>query len=198
MITSGDNNAKSFLSMPVSSIVQQNMAILDRSQTAAEAIAVMRDRSVRSVLVSDSKKEIIGLVSKTDILYRIVSLHKSPERTRIEDIMSSPIISVPPEVSILDALAAMEKHNIRQLVVSSNSKVYGTISREDIVIRTEKAVVQTLNAFKLDSAVCIMSPFASTSLIDKRDGLVCPHCSNQYNDKELLSKHVKVIHSNTQ
>ena len=198
MITSGDNNAKSFLSMPVSSIVQQNMAILDRSQTAAEAIAVMRDRSVRSVLVSDSKKEIIGLVSKTDILYRIVSLHKSPERTRLEDIMSSPIISVPPEVSIIDALAAMEKHNIRQLVVSSNSKVYGTISREDIVIRTEKAVVQTLNAFKLDSAVCIMSPFASTSLIDKRDGLVCPHCSNQYNDKELLSKHVKVIHSNTQ
>jgi predicted transcriptional regulator len=198
LITSGDNNAKSFLSMPVSSIVQQNMAILDRSQTAAEAIAVMRDRSVRSVLVSDSKKEIIGLVSKTDILYRIVSLHKSPERTRLEDIMSSPIISVPPEVSILDALAAMEKHNIRQLVVSSNSKVYGTISREDIVIRTEKAVVQTLNAFKLDSAVCIMSPFASTSLIDKRDGLVCPHCSNQYNDKELLSKHVKVIHSNTQ
>ena len=198
MITSGDNNAKSFLSMPVSSIVQQNMAILDRSQTAAEAIAVMRDRSVRSVLVSDSKKEIIGLVSKTDILYRIVSLHKSPERTRIEDIMSSPIISVPPEVSILDALAAMEKHNIRQLVVSSNSKVYGTISREDIVIRTEKAVVQTLNAFKLDSAVCIMSPFASTSLMDKRDELVCPHCSNQYKDKELLSKHVKVIHSDTQ
>jgi predicted transcriptional regulator len=198
LITSGDNNAKSFLSMPVSSIVQQNMAILDRSQTAAEAIAIMRDRSVRSVLVSDSKKEIIGLVSKTDILYRIVSLHKSPERTRIEDIMSSPIISVPPEVSILDALAAMEKHNIRQLVVSSNSKVYGTISREDIVIRTEKAVVQTLNAFKLDSAVCIMSPFASTSLIDKRDALVCPHCNNQYNDKELLSKHVKVIHSNTQ
>jgi predicted transcriptional regulator len=198
LITSGDNNAKSFLSMPVSSIVQQNMAILDHFQTAAEAIAVMRDRSVRSVLVSDSKKEIIGLVSKTDILYRIVSLHKSPERTRLEDIMSSPIISVPPEVSIIDALAAMEKHNIRQLVVSSNSKVYGTISREDIIIRTEKAVVQTLNAFKLDSAVCIMSPFASTSLMDKRNGLVCPHCSNQYNDKELLSKHVKVIHSDTQ
>jgi predicted transcriptional regulator len=198
LIASGDNNAKSFLSMPVSSIVQKNMAILDHFQTAAEAIAVMRDRSVRSVLVSDSKKEIIGLVSKTDILYRIVSLHKSPERTRLEDIMSSPIISVPPEVSIIDALAAMEKHNIRQLVVSSNSKVYGTISREDIIIRTEKAVVQTVNAFKLDSAVCIMSPFASTSLMDKRNGLVCPHCSNQYNDKELLSKHVKVIHSDTQ
>jgi predicted transcriptional regulator len=198
VIASGDNNAKSFLSMPVSSIVQKNMAILDHFQTAAEAIAVMRDRSVRSVLVSDSKKEIIGLVSKTDILYRIVSLHKSPERTRLEDIMSSPIISVPPEVSIIDALAAMEKHNIRQLVVSSNSKVYGTISREEIIIRTEKAVVQTVNAFKLDSAVCIMSPFASTSLMDKRNGLVCPHCSNQYNDKELLSKHVKVIHSDTQ
>jgi CBS domain-containing protein len=198
LISPGDNNAKSFLSMPVSSILQQNIAILDHSQTAANAIEVMRDRSVRSILVSDSKKEVIGLVSKTDILYRLVSLRKPPARTRLEEIMSSPIISVPPNVSILDALAAMEKHNIRQLVVSSHSKVYGTISREDIIIKTEKALVQTLNAFKSDSAVCIMSPFASTSLINNRDSLLCPHCSNQYNDKELLSKHVKVIHSDTQ
>jgi CBS domain-containing protein len=197
LISTGDNNAKSFLSMPVSSILQRNIAILDRLQTAADAITAMQDLSVRSVLVSDTKKEIIGLVSKTDILYRLISLHKLPARTRLEEIMSSPIISVPPEVTILDALAAMEKHSIRQLVVSSNSKVYGIISREDIIIKTEKAVMQTMNAFKLDSAVCIMSPFASTSLMDKRDGLTCPHCSNQYNNKELLSKHVKVIHSNS-
>ena len=183
--------------MPVSSILQRNIAILDRLQTAADAITAMRDLSVRSVLVSDTKKEIIGLVSKTDILYRLLSLHKSPARTRLEEIMSSPIISIQPEVTILDALAAMEKHNIRQLVVSSNSKVYGTIGREDIIIKTEKAVMQTMNAFKLDSAVCIMSPIASTSLMDKRDGLTCPHCSNQYNNKELLSKHVKVIHSDS-
>jgi CBS-domain-containing membrane protein len=180
LISTGDNNAKSFLSMPVSSILQRNIAILDRLQTAADAITAMQDLSVRSVLVSDTKKEIIGLVSKTDILYRLISLHK-----------------LPPEVTILDALAAMEKHSIRQLVVSSNSKVYGIISREDIIIKTEKAVMQTMNAFKLDSAVCIMSPFASTSLMDKRDGLTCPHCSNQYNNKELLSKHVKVIHSDS-
>ncbi|MDF2770020.1 MAG: hypothetical protein K0S91_2856, partial [Nitrososphaeraceae archaeon] len=32
-------------------------------------------------------------------------------------------------------------------------------------------------------------------LMDKRDVLTCPHCSNQYNNKELLSKHVKAIHS---
>jgi signal-transduction protein with cAMP-binding, CBS, and nucleotidyltransferase domain len=177
LISTEDNNAKSFLSMPVSSILQRNMAILDRFQTAADAITAMRDLSVRSVLVADTKKEIIGLVSKTDILYRL--------------------LSVPPEVTIFDALAAMEKHNIRQLVVSSDSKVYGTISREDIIIKTEKAVVQTVNSFKLDSAVCIMSPFASTSLMNKRDGLTCPHCSNQYNNKELLSKHVKVIHSDS-
>src|SRR5919112_1013936 len=129
--------------MPVSSILQQNIAILDRLQTAADAITAMQDLSVRSVLVSDTKKEIIGLVSKTDILYRLISLHKLPARTRLEEIMSSPIISVTPEVTILDALAAMEKHNIRQLVVSSNSKIYGTISREDINITTRNCCQNT-------------------------------------------------------
>jgi CBS domain-containing protein len=195
MINASDPSTRSLLSMPVSSILNPNIPILDHFQTAADAITTMKERSVRSVLISSRKKEIIGVVSKTDILYRVVSLHKSPVKVVLEEIMSSPIISIPPNMSIADAFSVMEKHDIRQVVVSFDSKIYGMVDREDTIIRMEKALIETANAFKIDSPLCILDPMASTHIANKRSMLACPHCQTEYKDKELLSKHVKVIHS---
>jgi CBS domain-containing protein len=194
MSNTGELNARSFLSMQVSYILHPNVAILDQFQTTSDAIKLMKDRSIRSVLVTDTKKEVIGLVSKTDILYRVLALHKSPARVTLEEIMTTPIISIPPSMSIADALSVMEKHVIRQVAVSSGNKVYGLISRDDIIVKMEKALVETVNAFKVESPLCIMSPFASTSLTEKKATLICPQCSNEFHDKELLAKHVKEIH----
>jgi CBS domain-containing protein len=192
----GDIGPKPFLSLPISSLLHANIAILDKDKTAADAISAMKEFSSRSVLVSDPKKEIIGLVSKTDILYKALSLHKrSPAKIVLEEIMSSPIISIPPGMSISDALSVLEKHDIRQVVVSSGSKVYGIISRDDIMTKMERAFLETFNAFEIDSPLCIMSPFAYTRVLDKRSILICPHCQGEYRNKELLAKHVKSSHS---
>jgi signal-transduction protein with cAMP-binding, CBS, and nucleotidyltransferase domain len=196
MIDGKDFGTKSFLSMPISSLLQSNIAILDRYKTAADAINAMKQHSTRSVLVSDLKKEIIGLVSKTDILYKAVSLHKQPpSQVVLEDIMSAPIISIRPEMTIVDALSVLEKHVIRQVVVSSGSEVYGIISRDDIMMKMERALVETFNAFKMDSPVCVMSPFASTDASEHDSSLTCPHCQIEYRSKDLLLEHVKITHA---
>ena len=121
------------------------MIILDKNKTAADAVSVMKENSVRCVLVSGSENNnIIGLVSKTDILYRVVSLHKNPEKVALKDIMSSPIISIPLDMSISDTLSVMEKHDIRQAVerTSGSTNIYGIIDREDIITKMEKVSVQ--------------------------------------------------------
>jgi len=190
-----DMMAGSFLPLPVSYILHSNIPLLEKSKTASDAINAMKENSCRCVLVSDSKKEIVGLVSKTDILYKVVSLHKSPNKISLQQIMSSPIISIPPKTSIADALALLEKHGIRQVVVSSGPDIYGIIDREDIITKMEKAMVETSNAFRTDSPLCIMSPLSSISLEDNKSMLICPHCNTKYDDKDLLSKHVKSIHT---
>jgi CBS domain-containing protein len=184
---------------PTSSAKNKSVIILDKNKTAADAVGVMKENSVRCILVSGSKNnDIIGLVSKTDILYRVVSLHKNPAKVALKDIMSSPIISIPLDMSISDTLSVMERHNIRQAVVSSDStNIYGIIDREDIITKMEKAVVQLENAFKMDSSapLCIMNPLASSHVEEKSSLLVCPHCNTKYNTKELLSSHVKETHA---
>jgi CBS domain-containing protein len=192
-----DKNTKSLLSFAVSHILHPDVVILDQFQTAADAIIAMKERSSRSILVSDRKKQIIGLVSKTDIIYKVLSLHKHNSRVLLGDIMSAPIISIPPDMSVADALSVMEKHDIRQVIVSESSKIYGLIDREDIIMKMERAMIETTNAFKIDSPLCIMNPFASASIPDNKSILVCPHCQMEYKDKDLLSKHVKAIHGST-
>lgn len=181
-------------SIPVSLISKTQVEILDQFQTAADAISSMQQHSVRCILVSNTKKEIIGLVSKTDILYRVVSLQKRPTKVVLADIMSVPIISMPPETSIGDALKIMEKHDIRQVVIASGSNIYGIVDREDIIVKMERAVLENVQASKIDSPLCIMDPFSSTSVGEKKSILVCPHCQTEYSNKELLTKHIKVIH----
>lgn len=188
--------SKSFLSMPISSLLQSNVGILDQYKTAADAINMMKQYSTRSVLVSDLKKEIIGLVSKTDILYKVISHQKKPpSQVLLEDIMSIPIISIRPDTSIADALSVLEKHVIRQVVVSSGPEVYGIISRDEIMLKMERALIETFNAFKTDSPLCIMSPFASTDASEHGSTLTCPHCQTEYRSKDLLSEHVKLTHT---
>ena len=90
--------------------------------------------------------------------------------------MSSPIISTPPKTSIADALALLEKHGIRQVLVSSGPEIYGIIDREDIITKMEKAMVETSNALITNSPLCIMSPLSSISIEDNKSMLVCPNC----------------------
>jgi CBS domain-containing protein len=191
-----NRSSSSLLSMPISSIMNSNMAVLNYSQTAVDAIRVMNENSIRSVLVSNLEKQVIGLVSKTDILFKIVSMHKSPAKVTLREIMSTPIISIPPEMSIADALSAMEKHVIRQLLISSGNNVYGIITREDIMMKMERAFIETAHAFRTDSPeLCIMNPFASVQIKDRGSILTCPHCQIEHQNKEQLSKHIKGIHN---
>lgn len=195
MIDDKSFNRSSLLSMSVSFAMNSDVIILEQSRTVADAIAAMKDNQVRSILVSDSGGQIIGLVSKTDVLFKVVATHKSPAKITIKEVMSSPVISIPPEMSISDALSVMEKHIIRQLIITTSNSVLGIVSRDGIMAKMEKAAMETINAATTSSSLCILNPFASTHLKDKRAMLICPHCQQEYSDKEVLSKHMQSTHT---
>ena len=195
MIEDKNFNRSSLLSMPVSYAMNSDVIILEQSRTVADAITAMKDNLVRSILVSDRGEQIIGLVSKTDVFFKVVAIHKSPAKIMIKEVMSAPVISIPPEMSITDALSVMEKHIIRQLVVTTSNSVLGIVSRDGIMTKMEKAAMETMNAATTASSLCILNPFASTQLKDKKAMLICPHCQTEYADKDVLSKHMQSTHS---
>ena len=83
-------NTTSLLSSPIELILNTNVIILESDSLANEAITLMKERNVRSVLVSHDG-EVIGIVSKTDILFKVMSLGRNPAKVKLREIMNSPV-----------------------------------------------------------------------------------------------------------
>ena len=112
----------SLLSWPVGNLMNNDAIILEADRNLDEAIKKMKERNQRSVLATHLG-EVVGMVSKTDILYKVTSEGKNPSKIKLREIMTSPVLAVNPQNTIKDALTIMNKRNVRQLMVHAYSAV---------------------------------------------------------------------------
>jgi CBS domain-containing protein len=114
--------------VPVGKIVKVDRDILVK--TAAE---MMRDNGIGSVIVT-SGEEIIGILTDTDLVRRVVAAGADPMQTTVEKIMSAPIVSIEGDRTLLDANDLMAKEHVRHLGITQNGTMVGMISVRDLVV----------------------------------------------------------------
>ena len=112
--------------------------------------------------------------------------------------MTSPVIAVDPKSTLQEALSVMDKHTVRQIIVSSSSAVLGMISRDDIFEKIHMATIATADTALRGTPVCIINPKAIVYMKDiSLSKLVCPYCESPFDTKDALSKHIDRLHSGT-
>jgi CBS domain-containing protein len=157
---SAEPTSMSFLLMsPARKLADSNVAMANCDDSADMAIRLMKERQTKCVLLSRGG-EAVGIVTKTDILFKVLSQGKNPSKVRLEEIMNTPIIAVDPAATVQEALSIMDKHAIRQIVVSSNSSVLGIISRDDLFEREQLATTAAEDSALQGTPVCIINPEA--------------------------------------
>src|SRR3712207_8366495 len=82
--------------------MKADVAILESDKTTDVAIEAMQEKNARSVLVS-VRGEIVGIVSKTDILFKVTSQGRNPGKVRLREIMTSPVLAVNPQTTVREA-----------------------------------------------------------------------------------------------
>ncbi|MGH7165628.1 MAG: CBS domain-containing protein [Nitrospiraceae bacterium] len=118
---------KSFM-VPVEKFVT-----VDRDTDVRKAAEIMRDRNIGSLFIMRGK-DIIGIVTDTDLVRRSVAVGADPSKTTIEQIMSAPIITLDESKTLLDANDLMAREHLRHLGVTRNGKLVGMISVRDLVV----------------------------------------------------------------
>ena len=157
---SAEPTSMSFLLMsPARKLADSNVAMANCDDSADMAIRLMKERQTKCVLLSRGG-EAVGIVTKTDILFKVLSQGKNPSKVRLEEIMNTPIIAVDPTATVQEALSIMDKHAIRQIVVSSNSSVLGIISRDDLFEREQLTTTAAEDSALRGTPVCIINPEA--------------------------------------
>lgn len=94
------------------------------------------------VVTADSNRDPVGILTERDILKSIAYRRVRPEITKIEEIMSTPILSVQEDATLGDAAQMMIKKNIRRLLVKQDDKYVGIITQRDL----QKLMTDTIRA----------------------------------------------------
>jgi CBS domain-containing protein len=110
---------------------------IDGDATVFEAITLMVEANVGSLLVSDDE-EIVGIMTERDYLRRVTLEGRTDKETAVRDIMSSPVYVVTPDTPIDECMALMTDRRIRHVPVVDGDKVVGVISIGDLVKYTSK------------------------------------------------------------
>lgn len=113
-------------------LMKRDLAYVDIGQAVSLAATVMKIRQIGSVLVKNGE-DIVGIVTESDIVRKVVSMHRQPEYTPVETIMSSPIISINPETPIFEAASIMEETRTRHLAVANGQGIVGILSVRDLL-----------------------------------------------------------------
>lgn len=184
----------SLMSSTVGIIMNSDAIILESDRFVAEAITLTKERNQRSVLASH-RGEVVGLVSKTDILYKIIAEGRNPSKVRLREIMTSPVLAVDPHTTVREALSIMNKRNVRQLMVHAYSAVLGIVSREEVSRMVEKIALAMEGTALEGTPMCIIDQKTITYVRDtSRAKLTCPYCESPFDTKEGLSKHIDRLH----
>ncbi len=100
--------------------------------TTSEAAGIMTENGVSGLLVKDAGR-VVGIVTDRDFTHEVAS-GKNLKDLKIGDLMTAKIVSVDPTISLQEAVEAIRKHNIRHLLVKSESSDYlGMVSVKELL-----------------------------------------------------------------
>ena len=188
------DNIGALLAMPIEQFVNTNVIILEKDQYVDEALRLIKERHTRSVLVS-SLGEVIGIVSKTDILFKVMAQGRNPAKIRLEEIMTSPVKAVNPRNTVQETLDVMDKNVIRQVIVSEKSSVLGMVTRDELFETIHTSTMYTAEEAIQGTPVCIINPKAIVYMKDvTRSNLVCPYCESPFDTPQGMSNHMERAH----
>lgn len=101
-------------------------------ETAEQIAQKMEKYNVGSVVITRNGAP-VGIVTKTDLIWKVVSRNLKPSEIKASSIMSSPIHSVNAETSIEDTLRKMTALKVSRLAVTYKNKLVGVVSVKDIL-----------------------------------------------------------------
>jgi len=113
--------------------------------TVYEAIQKMSQHEVGALLVMDAGS-LLGLISERDYARKVILRGKHSHDTLVEEIMSTPVVSASPSMTLRDGLRLMTDKRVRHLPVvdPANGSVLGVVSMGDLVFSLISAQADTL------------------------------------------------------
>jgi len=135
--------------MNVKDAMNKDVKTCRPDSTVKEAAVEMNKYNIGSLVVVSGTGQVVGIMTERDILTDVVAQGKNASDVKVEDIMSTHIITVSPDKSLEDAADIMTRNHIKKLPVVDHGKLVGIITATDL-IAVEKNLIEKI-AFLLSA-----------------------------------------------
>lgn len=141
---------------------QSNKIIsMPSKRPVTEAAKLMLKNKVGSIIIKN--EEIEGIITKGDIINRVVSRALDPGIVLVDDAMSKPVVFVPEDETLENTMLIMAQKNIERILVvegSDPSHPLGIVSTNDILrfapgllrIHRERLLIETIKKIPSNEA----------------------------------------------
>lgn len=122
--------------MKAQDIMTEDVVTIRGSATVAEAVKLMKLKGLRALIVDRrSESDAYGMVTETDIVYKVAAFGKDPKKMRVYEIMTKPCIVVNPDLGVEYVARLFANTGIRRAPVIKG-ELLGIISVTDILTKS--------------------------------------------------------------
>jgi CBS domain-containing protein len=111
----------------------RTVAMIHSGATIERAVALLRDRGIGALVVSDDGESVDGIISERDIVDALAQYGGALLGLRVDEIMTRPVVTCSPDDSVAELMAEMTNRRIRHFPVVRNGRLCGIVSIGDLV-----------------------------------------------------------------
>ncbi len=123
-------------------IVEKDFLSMPRETSALETAKQMKSSQRGFVIIAGADGRPEGIVTEWDYLSKLVAEGKDPSKTRLEDIMSTGLVTVKADDGIDSVSQMMSDRGIRRVLVIQGGKLLGVITAKTVLSRLKEYVDQ--------------------------------------------------------
>ncbi len=110
-----------------------NITSISPDASVFEAIKLMADENIGSLIVLDDDGRLVGIVTERDYARKVIVKGRSSDDTRVAEIMSVDVMTAGGDDTVNSCMEIMTEKKIRHLPVVEDDRVVAMISIGDLV-----------------------------------------------------------------
>ena len=122
--------------MEIKDIMTKSVISIDPTESVDVAARTMDRYNIGALPVCKNGR-LCGMLTDRDIVTRCLAANRQPGNTRVEQVMTEQVTTVPPNMQTGVAAHLMGRLQIRRLPVVENGKLCGMVSLGDMAVREE-------------------------------------------------------------
>lgn len=136
--------------MTVEALAREKVVCLGPDASVSEAVELMRDRNVGSVVVVDDESP-VGILTDRDLALKAIGDDVDAGSLTVADVMSEDLLTVEPGIGVLDLMREMSAEGVRRVPVVEDGELLGIVTLDDLIVLLSMELQSMANLIRSES-----------------------------------------------